>query len=1079
MSNSTWQGGVVVSLVAVVLAVLAGCGSTSVSLTTPRTTSGSSGLTTPRPPQQSNSTFPNMLSLVAGRRVHNLGPGPATMVSLSDPGGVAVDARGDLFIADTGNNLVEKVTPAGRLSVVAGGGETGPQVSGPATSSELEDPSGVAVDARGDLFIADTGNDVVEKVTPTGRLSVVAGGGEIWPLMPGPATSTELHGPSGVAVNAHGDLFIADTGNDVVEKVTPAGRLSVVAGNGQAGPPTPGPATSSSLDGPEGVAVDAYGDLFIADTLNDVVEEITPTGRLSVVTGEAVNYDLPTPGPATSSELYNPAGVAVDARGDLFIADTHNNVVEEVSPAGRLSVVAGVATGVVGEAGPPTPGPATSSRLGFEQGVAADARGQLFIADTSNDVVEDVTPAGRLSVVAGEGDQAGPPTPGQATNSELNEPYGVAVDARGDLFIADTGNDVVEKVTAAGRLSVVAGIADQPGPPKRGPADRSKLAGPFKVAVDARGDLFISDEGNYDVEEVTASGRLSVVAGDGQPGRPTPGPAIGPGLGNEPDGVAVNSRGDLFIAEYGNAVVEEVNTTGRLSVVAGVVDQSGPPIAGPATSSELESPSGVAVDARGDLFIADEGNDVVEEVNPSGMLSVVAGVVGKFGPPTPGPATSSELESPSGVAVDARGDLFIADEGNDVVEEVNPSGMLSVVAGVIGKHGPPTPGPATSSDLYDPQAVSIDTAGDLFIADTNNNDIEKVRLTVTHVAARPTTTTTATTTTTTTNSQTSSGTLSLIAGPGTRFSLSYPSGVAVDARGDLFIAETGKAVVEELTPTGRSSVVAGIAGKFGQPTPGPATSSKLRLPEGVAVDARGDLFIADDFNDVVEKVTPAGRLSIVAGIAGKAGPPTPGLATSSVLDGPEGVAVDAHGDLFIADGGNGVVEEVTPTGKLSVVAGVAGDHGLPSPGPATSSEFDSPYGIAVDAHGDLFIADSLGDVVDEVTPAGTLSVVAGVVDINGSPPPGPATNTALNDPQGVTVDAAGDLFIADYANSVVYEVTPARMLSVVAGDGEKGAPTPGPATSSMLLSPTGVAVDAHGDLFIADWLDNVIAKVRL
>ena len=364
-----------------------------------------------------------------------------------------MDADGDFFIADSGNDVVEEVTPAGRLSVVAGNGNKGAPTPGPADSSRLDDPSGVAVDASGDLFIADQYNYVVEEVTPAGRLSMVAGNGKEGVPTPGPADSSRLDDPSGVAVDAYGDLFIADSFNEVVEEISPAGRLSVLAGNGQFGPPTPGPADSSKLDDPSGVAVDAHEDLFIADAGNNVVEKVAPAGRLSVVAGMATEGLPPTPGPATSSKLDDPSGVAVDAHGDLFIADWGHNVVEEVTPAGRLSVVAG--TGIEGA---PTPGPADSSNLNDPLGVAVDAQGDLFIADQLNNVVEEVTPAGRLSVVAGNG-KPGAPTPGPANSSKLSGPAGVAVDAHGDLFIADQYNYVVEEVTPAGRLSVVAGTA--------------------------------------------------------------------------------------------------------------------------------------------------------------------------------------------------------------------------------------------------------------------------------------------------------------------------------------------------------------------------------------------------------------------------------------------------------------------------------------------------------------------------------------------------------------------------------------------------------------------------------------------
>ena len=171
--------------------------------------------------------------------------------------------------------------------MVAGDGKLGPPTPGPATRSELGQPAGVAVDAHGDLFIADYAGNVVEKVTPAGRLSVVAGDGKAGRPTPGPATRSRLMYPTGVAVDAHGDLFIADNSNNVIEEVTSAGRLSVVAGDGKAGPPEPGSATKSDLHGPIGVAAGPHGDLFIADAGNDVVEEVTPAGTLSVVAGHA------------------------------------------------------------------------------------------------------------------------------------------------------------------------------------------------------------------------------------------------------------------------------------------------------------------------------------------------------------------------------------------------------------------------------------------------------------------------------------------------------------------------------------------------------------------------------------------------------------------------------------------------------------------------------------------------------------------------------------------------------------------------------------------------------------------------
>jgi sugar lactone lactonase YvrE len=333
------------------------------------------------------------------------------------------------------------------LCIVAGNGSQGAPTPGPATSSELGAVTGVALDAAGNLYITDALSAVVEKVTPSGTLSVVAGTGIVGTPTPGPATSSDLGDPEGVAVDAAGNLYIADTTNDVVEMVTPSGTLSVVAGTGSPGAPTPGPATRSDLHGPSGVALDAAGDLYIADFVNSLVEKVTPSGTLSVVAGIGVPGP-PKRGPASGSHLSNPSGVTVDAAGNLYIADTINEVVEKVTPSGTLSVVAGT-----GNVGAPTPGPATSSDLSAPEALAVDAAGDLYIADHGNNVVEEVTPSGTLSVVAGTGN-VGAPTPGPATSSDLAGPIGILVDAAGDLYIASF--DVVAMVAAPASASVSA-----------------------------------------------------------------------------------------------------------------------------------------------------------------------------------------------------------------------------------------------------------------------------------------------------------------------------------------------------------------------------------------------------------------------------------------------------------------------------------------------------------------------------------------------------------------------------------------------------------------------------------------------
>ncbi len=333
-------------------------------------------------------SVPQVLSIFAGTGAYGTPvPGPATSSPLGSPIDVATDSSGNVYIADEDDYLVEKVTPSGTLSVIAGNGSYGSPTPGPATSSDLKDPEAVAVDAAGDVYIADTLANEVEKVTPSGTLSIFAGTGTSGSPTPGPATSSRLYHPYALAFDASGDLFIDDENNNLIEKVTPGGTLSIFAGTGYQGAAVPGPATSSGMGYVRGLATDAAGDLYIADDYNKLIEKVTPSGTLSIIAGNGT-YGSETPGPALSSDLANPAGLAVDPAGDLYVAGSGSNHIDEITPSGTLSIVAGT-----GASGAPTAGPPLSSRLNEPYGVALDPAGDAFyIADYSNGLVEKVAP---------------------------------------------------------------------------------------------------------------------------------------------------------------------------------------------------------------------------------------------------------------------------------------------------------------------------------------------------------------------------------------------------------------------------------------------------------------------------------------------------------------------------------------------------------------------------------------------------------------------------------------------------------------------------------------------------------------
>jgi uncharacterized protein (TIGR03437 family) len=643
--------------------------------------------------------------------------------------------------------------------------------------------------------------------------------------------------------------------------------------------------------------------------------------------------------------------------------------------------------------------------LGTPVSVALDAQGDAYFADPLNNMVFELTAQGIFKIVAGNGTGGFSGDGGAATAASLNDPQGVAVDASGDLYIADKANYRVRKVSASGVISTFAGNGIEAFAGDGGPATSASLSTPTGVAVDASGNLYIADENNLRVRKVSVAGVITTYAGSGQIASASSvsvgdgGPATSAALGFLV-GVAVDASGNLYISDQGANRIREVSAaTGLITTVAGGVRTGGLPL----SSAILGEPAGVAVDASGNLYIADVVYSVIWEVSPRGIESGVAGT-GKAGLfADGGPATSAILASPGGVAVDSSGNVFIADSGNRRIRKVSAaSGLISTMAGNGNYRLSGDGGPATSATMYLPVALAVDSSGNLYVDEIGGDRIRKVSSGVINTVAGP--------------ANWFSGTAG-DGGPATSASFFAPVGVAVDTAGDIFIADSLSGVRKVTAATGVINTVAsGSGGTI-----------------DVAVDGAGNLFFST-INSVVQELSTAGTLTTVAGNGGIGYSGDGGSATAAGLRSPAGIVVDSSGNLFIADRNNYRIRKVSTNGIITTVAGngTAGFSG--DGGPATSASLNlAAYGqLAVDKSGNLFISDGGNNRIRKVSPSGIISTVAGTGSAGYSGDGGPATSASFNTPQGIALDAAGNLYIADYNNNVIREILAVSNPSVPA-----------------------------------------------
>jgi uncharacterized protein (TIGR03437 family) len=661
---------------------------------------------------------------------------------------------------------------------------------------------------------------------------------------------------------------------------------------------------------------------------------------------------------------------------------------------------------------------AINALLTSPYGVATDRSGNFYIADFTDGLLRRVSASGIITTLA----------------NQLHGPWSVAVSSGGDLYVADTYGARILRVLASGTVTVFAGtgVPGKAGVPGR--AGTAQLFQPHSVAVDSSGNVFILDSGNYRVLKVTPDGAISKYAGIEFPaftgdGNPATQAAI-----NYAYGIAVDSKGNLFIADSLNQVIRAVTTDGNIQTIAGIPGRTGCNGDLFPTSTGLSYPSGMAVDAAGSLYIADAQNHLVREITqpltPNAKITTIAGtcVPGYSGDGSQ--ARNAQLNFPLDVAIDGQGNVLIADSGNSRVRIVNAQGIIATIAG--SDPGSGDNGPANAARLFSPSGIVLDAAGNAYISDTDNGRIRRVGI---------------------------DGTISTIAS-----GLNGPNGLALDSAGALYVAETNAHVIRRIA-NGAVTVVAGTPGQSGNKgDEGMAADAQLETPNAVAFDRAGNLYIADSGNNRIRTVGRDGRIHNFAGDAQQGLPGNDGDGVSAIaahLHYPRALAVDVNGNVYIADFYNDRVRMVSAvTGRISTVAGSGIRGGLGAGGLATQAQLALPSGLAFDGLGNLYIADSLNNRLCVLAGGGVLRSVAGGAGAGDSGDGGPSNEALLSYPRDVAVDSKGIVYFSDQDNNRVRQLVPGLVtISTVvnAASNATGAVAPGEMVTiyGSLLAPDG------------------------
>jgi sugar lactone lactonase YvrE len=674
-------------------------------------------------------------------------------------------------------------------------------------------------------------------------------------------------------------------------------------------------------------------------------------------------------------------------------------------------------------------------------------------------------------------------TDGVGSHAEFHTPLGLAVDGAGNIYVADSGNSTIRRITQAGVVTTINGLAGISGSAD-GVGGAARFSGPFfdfhgeggggpwGVASDVLGDIYVADTWNHTIRKSARIGTNWVVTTiAGRPG--SPGSTDGTNAVaqfNYPQGIVVDPSGNIYVADGFNFTIRKVTQQGTnwlVSTIAGLAGSQGS-ADGAGSTARFSELVGIALDSAGNLYVADTDNDTIRKITPIGNQWVVETIAGSAASPpgnSDGTNSASRFFKPQGVAVDGTGNVYVTDSGNFTLRKVMPSGKDWVVTTLAGLALGSADGTGTNAQFSFPTGIAVDSAGNIFVSDTSNNTIRKstsagIVRTLAGLLAGP----------------------SGVDGTGNAARFNDPFGVTVDTAGNVYVADTFDATLRQITSAGEVSTLAGLSQTMGT-NDGVGSNSRFFAPVGIALDAAGNIYVADALH--IRKVTYAGVVTSIAGLGGSQGS-TDGTNSTARFYGAYSITVDKAGNLYVTDTFNDTIRKITPVVSDWVVTTIAGLAQNPGSTDGTNSDarFDNPDGITVDCAGNLYVTDSANFTIRILTPAGTNWVVRTIAGLAGSQgsDDGVGSSARFYYPFGIAAAETGDIYVGDRVGHTIRKMTRAGtdwVVTTLAGLARAAGSVDGAGSGARFDAPAGVAVDREGNLYVADSGNNSIRKGTL
>ena len=627
------------------------------------------------------------------------GGGSAVQNTPTTPTAAAINGQVDLSataISPTADGLAAN-TP--QLEFVAGAIGGAGNLDGVGTNARFDNPKGIAIDSVGRRFVVDWRNHIIRKIETDGTVSTFAGGPSQIGSVDGVGVAARFNFPTGIAIDSDDTLYVTDTANQTVRKITPDGTVTTLAGQVLNDGEVDGPGATALFNSPVGIAVDVDKTLYVSDRYGQVIRKIRD-GFVTTLAGAAGQRGREN-GLGSAARFFDPDALVIDSAHTLYIAD-NSGTIRKITPDGNVTDFAGNAAGGLER----RDGIGSAASFSLLTGLTIDRCDTLFAVDGYIDArIRKITPSAEVTTLP-----VNDPARAGLTVGRLDH---IAVGTDGSLSV--NGDFGVYTIVDTDTLTMLAGLLPEFGL-INGSADQARFGRsfpfflPYGIAADPAGNVYVADTPNQRIRKISNAGIVSDFAGNGTIGGSADGVGSDAGL-SQPRGVVADAAGNVFVADTFNSTIRKITPDGNVTTLAGGVATPGN-VDGIGSAVRFFEPQAIAVDAEGTLFIADTGNRSVRKLSPSGVVTTLVG-------------PDAGLGRIEGITVDLAGTVYVSDAVSHVIQKITSDGVVTDVAGLRRTYGR-ADGAGIEARFSSPRGLAVDPSGNVYVADTDNNSIRKI-----------------------------------------------------------------------------------------------------------------------------------------------------------------------------------------------------------------------------------------------------------------------------------------------------------------------------------------------------------------